>query len=139
MAERANVMLRAEAGDSRTPTDLVRNILQDVGRIIRAEVRLARAELVEKAQKAGKAGGFMGGAAVAGLLAAASLVTACIAALALVMAVWLAALIMGVLLGMAAGGAFLMGRKRLKTVDPVPQRTVQTLKDDVEWAKQRTH
>jgi nitrate/nitrite transporter NarK len=118
--------------------EIVQDILRDVQEVIRAELRLARAEMTEKARSAGKAGGMFGGAAVAGLLAACCLVTACVAALALAMPVWAAALIMTVLLGAAAGMAYTAGRSKLKTVTPVPEQTVQTLKDDVEWAKNRT-
>ena len=76
-------------------------------------------------------------AAAAGLLAGGCFATACIAALALVMPVWLAGLIMGILFGAVAGVAFVIGRKRLEDVEIVPQQTVQTVKDDIEWAKQR--
>jgi len=122
----------------RSAGDIVQDVVRDVGDIVRGEIRLARAEISEKAGKAGKAGGLFGGAAVCGLFAGACLVTACIAALALAMPLWLAAALMFVLLA-CAGGAFYAGaRSRLKQIDPVPERTVQTAKDTVQWAKHRT-
>jgi Flp pilus assembly protein TadB len=137
MAERS-VTQPQEMRDTRSLGGIVQDILRDVQEVMRSEVRLARAEMTEKARQAGKAGGMLGGAAVAGLMAAACLVVAAIAALALAMPVWLAALIMAVLLGSIGAAAYAGGRARLRRVKPVPERTVQTIKDDVEWAKQRT-
>ena len=53
------------------------------------------------------------------------------------MPVWLAALIIGILLALVAGVAYFAGRRRLEDVDVVPQETAETLKENVEWAKQR--
>lgn len=125
------------SGESGQLSELVRNILQDLSRILRAELRLARTELAEKGVRAGTAVGILSGAAVAGLLAASCFVTTCIAALCLVMPLWLAALLMGILLTFFAAGAFAIGRTRLSEIDALPQRTAQTLRDDVEWAKHR--
>jgi hypothetical protein len=92
----------------------------------------------EKAQKAGKAGGFMGGAALCGLLAAVCLTTTCVAALATEMPLWLAALLMGLFLVCAGAALYHGGRLKLKTIEPVPQRTVQSMRENLQWARQRT-
>lgn len=68
MSDRAN-LLPAEAADHRSIPEILRDILQDIGRMVQAEIRLARTELGEQARKAGKAAGMLGGAAVCGLLA----------------------------------------------------------------------
>ena len=117
--------------------EIVRDVLEDIRHIVHSEVRLARTELGEKVNSARNAAGLIGAAAVAGLLAGACLVTTCIAALALVMPLWLAALIMGIVLGIAAAGAFAVGRGRLSAIDPVPNQTIHTLEDNIEWAQQR--
>jgi hypothetical protein len=122
----------------RSAGEIMQDVVRDVGEVVRGEVRLAKAEMTETARNAGKAGGFFGGAAVAGLMAVASLVLAGIAGMALVMPLWLAALIMGVLLACIGGAAYAGGRAKLKEVHPVPEKTVQTIKDDVQWAKHRT-
>jgi apolipoprotein N-acyltransferase len=109
-----------------------------VGEVVRGEVRLAKAEMAEKASKAGKAAGMFGGAAVCGLMGLAALTTAAIAGLAMVMPLWGAAGAVGLLLLCIAGFCYLSGRSKMKDVNPVPERTVQTLKDDVEWAKHPT-
>jgi hypothetical protein len=67
-----------------------------------------------------------------------ALMTCGIAALALLLPLWAAAGIMGILLVCIAAAMYAGGRAKLKTVSPVPERTIQTLKDDVEWAKHPT-
>ena len=119
-------------------THILRSIVRDVSRIVQAEIRLARTELAEKARDTGKAVKSLSGAAVIGLFAAACFITASIAALALVMPVWLAALVMGCLLTLISGGAYMAGSHRMKRVDLVPHATEQTLKENIEWAKRRT-
>jgi hypothetical protein len=119
----------------RSAGEIVQDVMRDVGEIVRAEVRLARAEMLEKAKAAGAGAGMLGGAAVCGLLGGMCFAAAAIAALSLAMAVWLAAAIVCVLLLAVAGGMYAAGRKMLKQVNPVPERTRQTLKDDLEWAK----
>jgi hypothetical protein len=122
----------------RSAGEIMQEVIRDVGDVVRGEVRLAKAEVAETARNAGKAGGMFGGAAVCGLMGLASLVVAGIAALALILPLWAAALIVGVLLVCIGGAAYSMGRTKLKEVHAVPEKTVQTIKDDVEWAKHRT-
>jgi uncharacterized membrane protein YqjE len=119
----------------RSAGDIVQNVMRDVGEVVRGEVRLAKAEMSEKVSQAGKAAGMLGGAAVAGLMGLAALVTAAIVGLSMVVALWVSALIVGVLLLVSAAAMYAAGRATLKAVSPVPERTVETLKDDVEWAK----
>jgi Putative Actinobacterial Holin-X, holin superfamily III len=123
--------------DAGSMTEIIKHIFNDVQEIIRAEFRLAKAEVTEKAQRVRKGSAMLGGAAICGFFGGACLVVTCIAALALAMPVWLAALIMAICLSVAAGAMFAAGRTQMREVDPVPQETVQTLKDDVQWAKQR--
>lgn len=126
-----------ETADTHSWGEIVSAVIQNIQNIFRAEMRLAGVEIREKVRKSAKAGGLLGAAALLGLLAAACVTTACIAALAIVLPVWLAALIMAVLLGGGAGGAFLLGRLALEDVDPIPQQTMETIKDNIEWAKTR--
>ncbi len=135
MAERA---IDPTLPRERSTGELIRDIVGDVRNVIQAEVRLAKAELGEKAQRAGRGAALLGGAAAAGFFAGACFIVTCIAALALAMPVWLAALIMGVCLSCVALGMYVGGSHRLRRMDLVPQRTVQTIRDDVQWAKQRT-
>jgi hypothetical protein len=122
----------------RSPGAIVQDVLRDVGDIVQGEIRLAKAEFGEKAQKAGRAGGYLGGAAICGLFAGGCLVGAFIAALALAMPVWLAAALMCLFLTMIAAAAYYAGRQKLRIIDPVPGRTVQTMRETLQWARHRT-
>jgi len=122
----------------RSASDIAQDVMRDMGDVVRGEIRLAKAEISEKAAKAGKAGGFYGAAALCGVMGFACLVLAGVAALALVMPVWLAALLMSVMLVCFAAAAYAGGKAKMKDINPVPERTVQTIKDDIEWAKHRT-
>jgi hypothetical protein len=119
--------------------EILRDLMQDLGRLVRNEIQLARTEFTEKVQRGRTAGGAFATAVLAGFLATACLVTACIAALALVVPLWLAALVMGILLGVIAGGAFIAGRHQWENMDFAPRQTIETLREDVAWAKQQTH
>ena len=137
MATHTNTYL--EAPDTRSVGDIFHDLVQDIGRIIRDEVQLARTEFNEKARCARTAGGAFAAAALTGLLSAACIVAGCVAALALLLPVWLAALVTGILLGAIAGGAYAAGSRRLRSVELTPRQTVETLKQDIEWVKQRAH
>jgi len=116
---------------------IVARIAESLEIIVRAEVRLATSELKLNLRKSAGAGMLLGGAALMGFLAAACLITTFIAALAVVLPLWLAALLMAVMLAAAAGGAFLVGRMTLDEVDFLPQKTIENLKDNIDWVKTR--
>jgi len=124
--------------ENQSIAEIFRNVLRDIQELLRAEVRLAKAEVSENVDRAKSAGGLMGGAAAAGLFAGMSLVATLIAGLATFMAVWMAALIVTVLLGGAGAFLFFRGKAKLRNFHAVPEQTVETVKEDVEWAKQRT-
>jgi uncharacterized membrane protein YqjE len=106
--------------------------------LIRQELELAKAELTQKGKEAGKGAGFLGGAGVVGLLAAGALTAAIIAALDLAMATWLAALIVTIVYGAIAAVLALRGKAKVQqATPPVPEQTVDTVKEDVAWAKTR--
>jgi hypothetical protein len=119
--------------------ELVREVAQDLTKLFNQEVELAKAEIKIEAKKAGKTAGAFGGAGLAGYFAVlfASLT------LMFALAAWwdsLAwpALAVTVLWGIAAALLFLRARKEAQTINPVPETTVQTLKEDAQWAKTRS-
>lgn len=118
--------------------ELIGNISNDLSQLFRQEVELAKAELKQEASKAGRAGGMLGGAAFAGYLAVVLLSFALVFALGNVMDLGWAALIVAVIWGIAGAVLFAGGRRKLKTVDPMPRRTVDTLKEDAQWLKNPT-
>jgi uncharacterized membrane protein YqjE len=119
--------------------DLLKRLSQETSTLVRQELELAKAEATEKGKQAGKGAGMLGGAGVAGLLALGTLSATVVLLLNHAMADWLAALIVTLVWGAIAGVLALRGRDRLKDAGPpVPEQTVQTVKEDVRWAKTRT-
>lgn len=122
----------------RSVGELLGRVTTDLSTLMRQEVALAKVELKEEAQKAGKAGGLLGGAAAVGYLVLVFLSLALMFALDNAMGIGWAALLTAVILGIVAAVLFAVGRGRLKQVNPKPEQTVETLKEDVQWAKNRT-
>jgi len=121
--------------DQRSVTDIFRDIVQDVGRIVRDEVQLAKAEFGEKTNRVRSAAMPLAAAAGAGVFCAACIVTACVAALALAVALWLAAVIMAIVLGGVGYFGYTTGVRKLKSFDPMPRQTIASVKGDIEWAR----
>jgi MFS family permease len=118
--------------------DLVKQLAEQTSTLVRQEVDLAKAEVAQKGQQAGKGAGLLGGAAVIGLLAAGALTAFLIMLLDGVLANWLAALVVAVVFGAIAAILALQGRNRIRAATPAkPEQTVETVKEDVEWAKTR--
>jgi uncharacterized membrane protein YqjE len=123
----------------RPVSDLVKQLASQTSTLVRQELDLAKAEMTEKATIAGKGAGLIGGAAVVGLLAAGALTACLILVLSEAMDAWLAALIVAVVMGAVAAVLGLAGRNKVRQATPaVPEQTVETVKEDVEWAKTRT-
>lgn len=115
--------------------ELMSQLSTQTSRLIRDEMRLAQKEFQESAKHAGIGAGLF---SVAGLLAffgAAVLIAAGVAALALVLPVWAAALIVAAVLFVIAGIAALVGRKQAGEVTPAAPRTVETVKADIQELK----
>ena len=118
--------------------DLLKQLSQDTATLVRQEMALARAELTEQGKRAGTGAGMLGGAGVAGLLTLGALTATIIGVLDTAMAFWLAALIVTVIWAAVAGVLALQGRNKIKEATPPAPQTVETVKEDVRWAKTRT-
>ncbi|WP_432485935.1 phage holin family protein [Kineococcus esterisolvens] len=127
----------SHAADGDSVGQLVSDLTQQVSRLVRDEVQLAKMDLTEKGKKAGLG---LGAFSVAGLLAffaIAALVTTAVAALSLVLDVWLSALIVAVVLLALAAVAALVGEKEVQqATPPVPQASVDSVKADVDAVKE---
>jgi hypothetical protein len=124
-------------GSDRSLGELFSEMTSDLTLLLRKELDLAKAETKEELRKAGTAAGAFGGAAFAGYMAVVLLSFAAAWGLAAVIPTGWAFLIVGVLYGIVGAVLFLGGRHRMKQVSPVPEQTVETLKEDVQWAKAR--
>ncbi len=124
--------------DDRSIGDLFAELTKETTTLVRQEVQLAKTEMSQKAAEVSKDVGFLGaGGAVAyaGLLA---IIAGIILALGEVIPLWASALLVGLVI--ASVGYFLVrrGLKALKQVSPAPRQTMETLKEDKEWAKDQT-
>jgi len=128
---------RADTRD-RSATDVLKDIVGNVQEIIRSEVRLAKIETTAEVRKAGAASTVLLASAVVGLYAAGFVLLAIVHALSLVMAYWLASLVVGLVLAITAAVLFSTGLSRWKEVSPKPEKTVETVKENVEWMKNQT-
>jgi uncharacterized membrane protein YqjE len=125
------------AQDASTP-ELMRRLSEQTSTLVRQEMELAKVELSEKGKQAGIGAGLFGGAGVTGLYAGGALIATIIAALSLIMDTWLAGLIVTVVLAAIAGVLALQGRNKVKqATPPTPQAAIATTKADVEIVKHR--
>ncbi len=123
--------------------ELFKRLTSDMTLLMRQEFELFRTEMTEKGkrvgQQVGQGAGMLSGAALCGLFALACLTTTVILLLALVMPAWVGALIVTVVYGIVAGAMAIAGKRKLDHLQaPVPTQTIETVKEDVEWAKTRT-
>lgn len=116
--------------------ELVKQLAGETSTLVRQELALFRAEMLEKGKRAGLGLGEVGAAGLVGLYALGALTACFIAALALALPVWAAALIVAGVYGIVAAVLALVGRRQLEgNLPPRPERTSRTIKEDVEWAK----
>jgi hypothetical protein len=118
--------------------DLLKQLSEETSTLVKQEFALARAELEQQGKRAGVGAGMVGGAGVAGLLMLGALTATLIGVLDTAMAFWLAALIATVLWAAVAGVLALQGKSKIQQATPPAPQTVDTIKEDVAWAKTRT-
>ena len=122
----------------RSTAELLRQLSQQTGDLVRQEMELAKAELRVKGKAAGLGAGMFGGAGVVALYAVGALTACAILALAIAVDAWLAALIVGVGYAALAGILALTGKKKVEqATPPVPEQAIESTKEDIEWTKQR--
>jgi MFS family permease len=119
-------------------SELARQLSDQSSALARKEIELAKAEMAVKAKRLGIGAGAFGAAGLVALFAFGALTATLILALATAMDGWIAALIVTALYGAVAGVLALIGRKRVQAgTPPVPERAIESSKQDVETAKQR--
>jgi uncharacterized membrane protein YqjE len=120
-------------------SELVKDLANETSTLVRQEIDLAKAEMTARGKQAGKGAAMLGAGAVVALLALGALTAAIIAALDNAMPTWLAALIVTVVYAAIAGALLSTGRKQVReAAPPVPEQTIDSVKEDVQWAKTRT-
>ncbi|GFG67677.1 membrane protein [Mycobacterium kubicae] len=119
--------------------ELMAQLSSQTSRLIRDEMRLAQKELQQSAKHAGAGAGLFGAAGLLAFFGLASVIAAAIAALALVLPVWAAALIVGAALFAVAGAAALISRRQAKEVTPAAPQTAANIKKDIQEVKDARH
>ena len=118
--------------------EVARDLTRDLSLLMRQELELAKSEMAKKGRVAAPGLGMIGGAGVVGLVAAGALTAFLILALSIVLPEWLSALVVGIAL---AGAAYVLAKRGKERVEeagsPLPEQTIETVKEDVEWAKIR--
>ncbi|MEJ7707396.1 MAG: phage holin family protein [Nocardioidaceae bacterium] len=114
---------------------LVGQLSSDFSKLMRMELALAKAEMREEVKKAGAGAGLLGGAGLAGWMALICGSFALIWILDIALPLPWAAVIVTLLWAIVAAVLAVMGRKKLQEVNPKPEQTVQSLKEDKEWVK----
>lgn len=120
-----------------SPGQLASEVAKDMSTLVRQEVALAKAELQQEAKTAGTAVGAFGGAGFAGYFVLVFLSLAGMYGLAALMPIGWAALIVAGVWAVIAGVLAVIGRSKIKAFSPKPERTIETVKEDVQWAKTR--
>lgn len=124
--------------DERSIGDLFAELARETSTLVRQEVQLAKTEMTQKVTSAGKDAGMIGAGgalAYAGLLA---VLAAVIIGLGQLIPMWLSALIVGLVVIGVGYMLVQQGLNALKRIDPTPRQTMETLKEDTEWAKEQT-
>lgn len=123
------------AQNGRSLPEVLQDIVGNIQEIMRSEIQLAKTEIKEEATKASTPIKLWIAGAVLGMYALVFILFTIVMAMATVMATWLAALVVGAILSVVSMALVSAGAKRLKHVNKVPERTVETMKENVQWAK----
>jgi len=123
----------AEVRTSESTADLVRQAADQLTTLVRDEMTLAKAEMSEKAGRAGRGAGLFGAAGLISLYGVLGVLAAVVLLLAYVMPAWVAALLVGIVLLVIAGGRALAGRSQVRqATPPVPEEAVRGVRADID-------
>lgn len=117
--------------------ELFATLSNQAGLLFRQEIQLAQAEMTRKATRAGRNVAVIGAGAALGMGGFYALIAATVLVLARYMAPWLAALLVGLVLSIVAAALIGYGIRQLKSIDPAPRRTIETMRENKEWLTQQ--
>jgi uncharacterized membrane protein YqjE len=136
--DRTDISTASPASEDRSIGDLIGEVADDFQRLVRQQLELAKVELKEQAVTAGRAGAMLGAAAVAGLMVVVLASFALAFALDAVMPLGWAALIVAAIWAVIGAVTYQVGRKRMRALSMTPHKTVETLKEDMQWLRNPT-
>jgi hypothetical protein len=130
---------RGRTAEERSLGELFGELSEDVGLLLRQEAQLAKTEMQQKLSRVTTDLVALASGGVVALVGALALTSAVILLLIdpVGLKPWLAALLVGALLAVAGWAMLQRGLKNLQRTDPTPRRTVETIKDDIQWAKEQ--
>jgi VIT1/CCC1 family predicted Fe2+/Mn2+ transporter len=118
--------------------EVAKELTSDLSLLVRQEIELAKAEMAQKGRTAAPGLGMFGGAGIVALCAAGATTAFLVLVFSLFLPDWAAALIVGAVLAAVAYVLIKQGKERVAEAGkPVPEQTIETVKEDVEWAKTR--
>lgn len=118
--------------------EVAKNLTSDVSLLVRQEIELAKAEMAQKGRTAAPGIGMFGGAGIVALCAAGALTAFLGLVFSIFLPEWAAALIVGAVLAAVAVVLVRQGKERVAGAGkPIPEQTIETVKEDVEWTKTR--
>lgn len=118
--------------------EVAKNLTSDVSLLVRQEIELAKAEMAQKGRTAAPGIGMLGGAGIVALCAAGALTACAVLVFSIFLPEWAAALIVGAVLAAVAVALVRQGKERVADAGkPIPEQTIETVKEDVEWTKTR--
>jgi uncharacterized membrane protein YqjE len=125
--------------NGRSTGELVKDLSNQVSLLARQEIELAKAEMAEKGRRAGLGLGLVAAAGVSALLALGTLTACVVLALDGAMPAWLAALIVALAWSVVAAVLASVGKQKMEQAGtPVPQQTVESVKEDIKWLRDQT-
>lgn len=123
-------------GEIKRPiSSILQDVVGDVTGIVRSEIKLAKAEITADAKRFARALPLAVAGAILGLFALGLLLTTILLAIAIALPAWLSALIVFVGTAIIAWALFAAGKARLRRINVVPEKTVNTIKENAEWVK----
>jgi uncharacterized membrane protein YqjE len=125
--------------NGRSTGELVKDLSNQVSLLARQEIELAKAEMAEKGRRAGLGLGLVAAAGVSALLALSTLTACVVLALDGAMPAWLAALIVALAWSVVAAVLASVGKQKVEQAGtPVPEQTVESVKEDIKWLRDQT-
>ena len=120
---------------NRPISSILQDVVGDVTGIVRSEIKLAKAEITADAKRFARALPLAVAGAILALFALGLLLTTILLAIAIALPAWLSALIVFVGTAIIAWALFAAGKARLRRINVVPEKTVNTIKENAEWVK----
>lgn len=121
----------------RSTTEVLKDIVEHSQELIRSEIRLARVEIREEIAKATKAGSMMGAGGVIALYGLGFFIGFIVAVIAIAIPMWASLLAVSGFLLIVGLAMISAGRKKMKSVNPTPDQTIQSVKEDAQWLRNR--